>query len=301
MLYLKRSLIAATLTASITCGSAAIGTPPPPGPPPMDTGTTYVLGKIQCTANRILSVSGQYTLDSTTHSLQLRIVQDPRGVLVSTGTITIKETGETTGPFNLTGRLGLASTSAPLSLSLAGGMMPPPPPQPVPQMVGPGPNPGPGPGTPMTSGPRVMIQGRLAGDAFDLNVAVDGFGPPSRFMTRLLPVNPMRGFVISDAQSRLYWPGILSSRRVVNLPYGTFTVPAMQVNRTGFTMFLMPNTSPMMAPPTPGMPFGIQLFGVVANNVFNITRNTVTVGYGTMDVPADKMTISPSEFPAPRR
>lgn len=159
---------------------------------PADSSTTFAVGQIVSTDNRILDVSGDYDLSTVGSTVSLSIIQDDRGRLSATATIT-SDDGSSSAPVQLTGHLQLTAQSR-LRLQL--------------------------------NGKGVNIRGDWDGTAFQLSVKAPGVAPGS--VVALTPVNTERGFTIEDSPWTEQGKKQLRSTRTVLLPWGSVTTRATQ-------------------------------------------------------------------------
>lgn len=240
------------------------------------TGTTsptqqiWPIGRVVCNDPRILDLTGVYTLTGTSHTVRLSIVQDPRGMLVSTATITLRD-GRTTGPFHCSGRLKVGSVG-PLSMSLAGGRGLAPAPTSA-DVTLPG----------IASVPLLTINGIYEAGAFRNRVTISGFGPFERFQAPLRPLKDARGFVVSDANTIRLTPLGLLTTRTVTLPWMQLRMNAVQPRSNLPLQLVMPawrTGRDLLQQPA----FAMELTGALSTTGFQTRRNVVRLGYGALDV-----------------
>jgi hypothetical protein len=303
-------LAVAGVFCSLTTAASAAKTITAPGT--TDPTTTFVVGRGECRDNRILDMSGAYRLEGTTHTLEVGLVQDPRGRLITTATVTLAD-GSTTGPFQLFGRL-IAFPKERLKFVLVSGDGIPDLPRIESDILGrlegqidgvppgqlpPPPTDDPTSGPAIPPGPFIMIAGVLEGPAFHVHVLVKGYGMGREdFDTLLLPRNPKRGYVIEDVVSRNLGRGRFASIRMIRLPWGTTALPAVQTNRGAEIRLQLPPPESIRAKPQFLRPaFGDDIQAVDEAGTIRVRRNQVKLGYGLLESPPPLTTIIRTEFP----
>jgi hypothetical protein len=270
-----------TLLVTLLLCAAAVGMAQRPTDP-VTTGP-YLIGQVICNDNRILDLSGPYQIGGTTLTLNLAIVQDLRGTLVSTGTL-VRPNEPPSPPFQLTGRLNVGTTTPltfflknaqpPTTVTATTSLVPPPPPPP----------------------PPVVVEGLWVGNGFDTRVRVYTTTTVLELRGFVVPRNPFRGFRVADAPAKLIGPGVFASFRTIRLPNGTLSLPAVQsVFGTGLRLKI-----PGMSMPNPVLnQTGMELLGAPTPTGFNVIQNKVMLGYGTILVPPQLTQVFRSTFPPP--
>lgn len=253
----------ATVTGAAFAGTATTST------------AAWGVGEVQIHDPRILDLSGEYDLVGTTHSIHLRIVQDLRGHLITTATVTENLDNVTTS-LPMLGGIN-ANGKSPLNLLLAGARRPPRPPQNSNGGILP-------PLPPLRGIPAAEIRGRLIGDHFHLFVDVHGLDGASRFQADLTPQNPARGAVVSDSAAVAGPNGSLVTTRTITLPSSVHHMRGIEARRgiaDRLTVGLPAvQRSSVFSPP----PFGMELQGAIdSSNTFHKRKNIVRVGYGNLD------------------
>lgn len=266
MISLKQTAVALALATSTALASAA-------------TGTTFTaawgIGEVRINDPRILDLSGEYDLVGTTHSLHLRIVQDLRGHLITTATVTQIADNVTT-TFPMLGGIG-ANGKAPLGLQLAGSRRPPPAPFGSAFNLP--------PSGPPRDVPAATIRGRLFGDHFHVFVEVRGLHGGSRFEADLTPQNTARGGVIADSPAVSGPNGGLITTRTITLPASVHHLRGVEARR-GISDRLNIGAPPPPRQPSinPPPPFGMDLLGAINDQQqFLRRKNIVRIGYGNLD------------------
>ncbi|MGI8907649.1 MAG: hypothetical protein ACR2IE_14300 [Candidatus Sumerlaeaceae bacterium] len=239
-------------------------------------GTTFTqawgVGEVAINDRRILDLTGQYDLVGTSHSLHLRIVQDRRGRLLTSATLTNNFDNVTTS-FPMMGGIH-ANGKSPLVLELAGARRPPQPPP------GDAVNP-----PPPRHGIGATIRGRLVGNHFHVFVEVRGPRGGSRFQADLTPENQARGAIVSDAPALQGPNGGLATTRTVTLPSHVYHLRGVEVRRgiaDRLTIGAPPPRRTLNFNPPP--PFGMDLQGAITDtDQFRRRKNIVRIGYGNLD------------------
>ena len=135
---------------------------------PADPATTFSIGEVVCTDDRILDVTGDYELAAAGSTVSLSLTQDDRGRVTGEATI-LSDDGSSTGPITVNGHLQLTAQKN-LRLQLNGSA----------QKV------------------SLNLRGNWDGTAFQLTVRIGGAVPSSQIVA-LTPENTERGFTIEDA------------------------------------------------------------------------------------------------------
>lgn len=230
-----------------------------------NTSSTFLIGSVSTSDTRILDLTGDYVLSSTlvgdtSSSLVLSIVQDGRGRLVSSTTLTLAD-GTTTWT-TLTGHLQLTAQTN-LRFQLEGGLT---------SVDG-----GTTDSITTATGVNAHIVGYWNGTAFNTTAVIEMNGQTSTFGGSIVPVNPLRGFTISDTTQTLALHGPSRSVRTVTLPWGTETVTVQQKANKNFFMFMAHSAN-----------FGIDLRGSASSSGLNLSRAQIHLGYGSVRIdPAD--------------
>ncbi|MBX7245602.1 MAG: hypothetical protein K1X53_08880 [Candidatus Sumerlaeaceae bacterium] len=301
----------AALTAAFVVFAGASEAKKPSKPKPGQAATTYTLGRIEVSDSRILDVSGSYTLSSSTSTVELDIVQDSRGKLLSTATLTLGDQ-PTTGPIQLNGELKVKSNGV-LSLSLKGGEDDDDSSDDsssVSKSRG-------GHDDPSgddhgdkgdddttdtedesddSTGVHVEIKGDYDGAAFNVTVDARVPGASDSFAAVLTPVNTARGAVVEDAAWTASGQNIKKSTRNVTIPTGLQSLPAQQKTTGNSIQFNVNNGNDSgRKQSNNGKRFSLGVQGTATDGAFTLKSSVINPGYGQMDVTASTV-VSPSAF-----
>lgn len=218
-----------------------------------DTATTFVVGTVSSTDSRILDATGDYEFSVNGTTVSISIVQDSKGKFTAEGSV-INADGTTSGPVKLNGHLQLTGQTR-LRIQLNGG------------------------GDDLS----MHIRGDWNGTAFPVTIKIESSTGNVTGSGELVPVNPARGFTISDgalAGSK----GKLSGNRTVTLPWGTQSISVKQQNKKSSVTFTSRDST-----------FGIDLRGTVQNNTtFSPTRAKLKLGYGSLTLSPSDVTVTGS-------
>jgi hypothetical protein len=274
---------AALLTAVVACVAAQAFAFVSRTSDSFSSGTStplFLVGRVAVHDPRILDVTGNYLLEGSQHEVELNLIQDPRGMLRAFAYVS-RPDSETSVAMRLNGRLNVASTG-PLTMQLGN----------APMILG-----LPRLGTSanlVTTRPIVTIAGPLQGPAFRLMVNIRNVGTTETFVATLEPVKRARGFMVADGAPTRVAPNVFRSLRRLNFPWGSTSLPAVQNNGPGsritfripdwqvFTRFLF-------------APFHMNLIGTATEGEFVVTRNTVRLGYGLLEVRPENTVVFESE------
>jgi len=233
-----------------------------------NTSSTFLIGSVSTSDTRILDLTGDYVLSSTlvgdtSSSLVLSIVQDARGRLVSSTTLTLAD--GTTTQITLTGHLQLTAQTN-LRFQLEGGT-----------------DSDDDDSTDTiddstTSDIGVHIVGYWNGVSFNTTAVIEIDGQTYTFGGSIVPVNPLRGFTISDTTQTLSLHGPSRSARTVTLPWGTETITVMQKANKKFFMFQGHSAN-----------FGIDLRGTATLTGLDLSRAQIHLGYGSVRIDPDEV------------
>lgn len=181
------------------------------------------IGEIVILDERIFDLTGDYSLTSGTDSLDLSLVQDERGRLVGTADLALADLITTV--VDVKGRIRVQDFAVTFTLEAA--------------LFA---------DTEEEDDPTTTI--RIIGGLVDdpetdfFNVVVEvtsGTETTSRSLGSLVPVNPLRGITIGEAEDEVErgHGRVIFSERLVTLPTGTDTVRSHQVNtKKGFILIL---------------------------------------------------------------
>lgn len=238
----------------------------------------FLIGKVEVGDPRVLDVTGRYVLEGQLHRITLNVVQDRRGFLVGRAFVqnvdpaVTPNVTATSVPVYLNGKLTVTSTG-PLTLRLGN----------VPHILA-------NTADRITTRPTVTINGVLQGPAFRVRVGVFNIGPNETFESQILPINPIRGFVVNDAPSWRMGPNIWKSNRKVLMPWGPVWTNAVQTRDGDKYLLRMPDYMGLGFP-TFGV-FGMRLAGVVTDDVWETKLNQVKLGYGQILVRPEETTVT---------
>ena len=230
--------------------------PGKPGKPSKDvSGTTFAIGQVVSTDDRILDVTGDYELAGAATTVSLSLTQDDRGRVTGEATI-ISADGSSTGPIPVNGHLQLtAQTNLRLQLN----------------------------GSSSADDISLNIRGNWDGTAFQLTVKVGG-AVPSTEVIALMPVNPERGFTIEDGSGSPQGKKQLRSMRTVLLPWGSVNARATESAKGDYLSFKIKTSK-----------FGIDMRGNVEDDTtFTATRAQVKLGYGNVRIDLDSLEVTTS-------
>lgn len=274
------------------------------------TSGTYTIGSIICSDSRILDLTGDYVLSNTLASIAFSIVQDDRGRLVTSSTVS--SSGTAASSLMLHGHLQLTGHSN-LRVQLNGG-------DDDDSDEGDddsdsddrsgtkdgdddddSDDDGSDDDDDSTSGLSVHLRGYWDGTTFQTEVRINGENGGETITGTLTPVNAVRGFSIavsgargngngnSNGNSNGKGKAKLRSTGTVTLPWGTETVRLQQQNKGTYTC-IKGNSGD----------FGIDLRGSVdSSTTFTLSRGRVRVGYGNVEPEASTVTVLPAVQSAP--
>jgi hypothetical protein len=256
------------------------------------TSAPFIIGKVTVRDSRILDVTGSpYEFDGANHDIRVGLIQDPRGNLISTGTVVLSD--GTTRPIRLTGRLNVVSTGPVTFVLHNQPFLPPQPPQPALSPLSATP---PGDSVVPTSGPLLAIFGVLEGPEFRCRVVAKGFAPDldEEFDAPLRPKKPGRGLVVQPAPVRQIAPGVFASLRRIDLPWGPVFLPAVQRPAMGKgIMFSIPDHR-RRAIPVLRLPFGLEIVGMPnGQGGFDVDLSRVMLPYGSLLARPDDTEVLP--------
>ncbi|MCX7019733.1 MAG: hypothetical protein WCK47_03300 [bacterium] len=287
MMKLARFLCVAAILCAWS-GYVMAGDLQRPRPGPGDKPTTFVVGRVVCKDPRILDMSGGYKFDATTFSLSLVIVPDMRGQLITSATLTLAD-GRTTGPFPMFGSL-MARPKGLLRFMIAGGDKP----TSCSDHQQAGIDPGPPDSCCTTPTLIVRVAGIQKDENFHVSVAFNWEGTLGYLATEMIPVNELRGFIVEDAISKPAGQYKWTSQRKVTLPWGEFTLPAVQKNERSYVNFTVGSGDYGPHSPMPRLTFGLTLRGKAIGNSLGELRTSTKVGYGVLNVDPDDIFAAPA-------
>ncbi len=235
-----------------------------------DRRTTTSLGEIAVIDDRILDVTGVYTLTTGTVVVILDLVQDDRGQLLASADVALPD-GLTT-EVDLRGRLRVTGRDGDLSFKLEGC---------VDESSG------------TVGGPillshtsddvddecttSVRVLGEWDGSAFGTEICITTpTGTICYDLRDLVPINLLRGVTVGEAtdEDRKGKGTVIFSERLVELPWGTETVRSHQVNTPkGFMLLLH------------GDDFNAQFRGDTSSTgSVTVESAKINLGYGKLDI-----------------
>lgn len=228
---------------------------------PAASAQDFFVGQVTCTDSRILDLSGNYSLTGTAHLIALNITQDGRGKLNCSAVVTRTDTNQTTGPFNVTGALtGLGKKA--LRVALIGLS-----PESIKRKDI----------KHLTDDQYLLL--RISGSydqatgVFTVTVRTNGWGGQESFSSSIIPQNPMRGFVMQDAEASLTIGDFARSTRTIVLPWGTRTVSAYQIISSDRVLFVANESG-----------FSLALNGTVSGDTVALKRAFVRFSFAAFDV-----------------
>lgn len=220
--------------------------------------TPFGVGEVSVADPRILDLSGEYGLSDGSLTVTLSLIQDARGRLA--GSYSVSEGSTSVGPYPVVGSLAV-ERSQPLRFEVRGRSG--------------------------NGGNRVEMRARgiFDGTEFTTALRLKSNGSTYQTTTTLVPALAERGALLSDGQAYLLKNGsTLISTRTLSLPWGTLDLPAIERTFLNGTQFAAGGTVPRKGVFGRPEKTGLKLMARTgATGELEVYLNHVRLGYGHLE------------------